>query len=856
MDLEKEAEELAKSNGISKEDAKKAIESYLGDSVEVDYPAFHFQEVSAAPESMSDYKKRSSESDWENKHENRTKSKLKNLGKAIMGAPEKLAEAGSEAYDTSFGVGALFSNKGRERIDQGDVRNPTEWAAHAAMHPLDTGAQIGGKILSSPGYVYDLGEKVVSLIPGIKINPTRAGETIEKGLEQTAKSVGLEPAKSKGQNAMNEIAAAVLGMPFSKTIGSNLNKVGKVVEKAGTAVNAEKLGKHAGRIPKMLGSFFEAGSNIRNPSEVATTIGAVGAPHLMAEEDRKPWSSFAASVVGGKLAGSGFNKLVNKFSDNSKAFRESGLQVVSPKQEMAKLYREYGVPYKPYNASDNVGIHTAAKVLEGSFFGGDVRKAMEQQKEAISQKITPNFNQDISRSDIADKVTPHFKEWVDEMQEEYTQAFRRIGDNIREKTSGVVPLKKTGEYISDLINREYSSHPSDIQKFLVTPVGQEVQKLMKDQLKDILQRKAREEMMKRQSINSPLADVPSNTERKLFDIWEKLESNPAKERVTVNGVEFEIDPVLRDIIKDKELKNLVLNPKVMTNLPVQYVMNTLHDLGESFGGSYISKRDQGRARKLWSSLKEDLESSVGAELRNADPREYKFYRDTFENYSKFNKDEKNLVNSLMNNANDPIGFANQLVSSNRRDGKKSFLASQSLPAEDRQWYLDMTNRLLGSAGQGNNQQFNPSTWNKRFKNMDKVTRGNLYGRELGEYKKMSQIVSDLEKVQKIENTSGSGKYVINVTEGMAAVKAGEHVISNLMDANFSGAAASLIPIAAPYLINKGLTSDKLTKLLLKLDKTNSERDFLNVINGLTNVTTSKALLSALRNIGSLVRMAK
>ncbi len=121
---------------------------------------------------------------------------------------------------------------------------------------------------------------------------------------------------------------------------------------------------------------------------------------------------------------------------------------------------------------------------------------------------------------------------------------------------------------------------------------------------------------------------------------------------------------------------------------------------------------------------------------------------------------------------------------------------------------------------------------------------------------MSKIVSDLEKVQKIENTSGSGKYVINVTEGMGAVKVGEHVISNLMDGNFSGAAASLIPIAAPYLINKGLVSDKLTKLLLKLDKSNSERDFHNVLNNLTNVTTSKALLSALRNIGSLVRMNK
>ena len=355
-----------------------------------------------------------------------------------------------------------------------------DYAIETVKHPLDRAGQIAASALSVLPGVADFATTVGALVPGSGIELTRYGQRVHEDITKFNKNVlGLNPAENRTAEGLNEIPGSVLGMPIIKTAGKGLQKVADLVRNGTNVKGLKTAGKVAEKAIGGTGRFLEGGSNIKNPVDIGATVGATGAPNIIDEEDRSLGSNLILSYLGGKTGANAARKAMHKYLPTSKEYKQSREyeNIISPEQANINRYEELGVPSHTFNAVDFKPVKLLAKKADTSLFGQDVNKALSEQKEAISGRITPLHNQEVSQSDIGKMLKEPFETHTQSIKDEFATKFDRLYDLVEENTSSNVPLKNVSGFLQSKIKR-LSPNPVDIKHFLVSRAGQMFQDLM------------------------------------------------------------------------------------------------------------------------------------------------------------------------------------------------------------------------------------------------------------------------------------------------------------------------------------------------------------------------------------------
>lgn len=730
-----------------------------------------------------------------------------------------------------------------------------DYAVETVKHPLDRAGQIAASALSVLPGVADFATTAAALVPGLGIEPTRYGQRVHEDITKFNKNVlGLNPAESRTAEGLNEIPGSVLGMPILKTAGKGLQKAGDII-RGGTNVKGLKTaGKVAEKAIGGTGRFLEGGSNIKNPVDVAATAGATAAPNIIDEEDRSLGSNLILSYLGGKTGANTARRFMHKYSPKSKEYKQSREyeNIISPEQENINRYEELGVPSHTFNAVDFKPVKLLAKKADTSLFGQDVNKALSEQKEAISGRITPLHNQEVSQSDIGKMLKEPFETHTQSIKDEFATKFDRLYDLVEENTSSNVPLKNVSGFLQSKIKR-LSPNPVDIKHFLVSRAGQMFQDLMRPVVEMELNKHANNA----NKLSKAGAKNVSGKDLELKALQDQISKGLKKETVTVNGVPVDIDPLLASVLANKELKKQLLSPQQIASIDYVFANNSLRRMGDAFEGNHISPYDVADVKELYGSLKKDIMDSVGEELKHSNPRGFNEMMNTLNEYTEFSKGTKHDINSLMKDINNPIKFAQNIGRDLKSGGNKGKLIIEGLDPKQRKEFIDHTNRVLGSPRENPGRDFNPLVWSRNFQDLDAMTKRNLYGDKVQYFDKVSKVVDDIGKVHGFANTSQSGVHVQSSAEIVGLMSVMKSIGSDLIKGNVGNAIGTLLPsLAGTVGINKLLTSEPAKRAYLKLKNAQSKREALDAINGIEKYTTNKALRAVFKNFGALVRMAK
>jgi hypothetical protein len=765
---------------------------------------------------------------------------------------------------------------------KGFLENVGDYATETVKHPLDRAGQLGAEVVSAlPGLV-DVGSAIGSTM----INMGHAGapeehditgrQSIKKGdyegansnlygkvhkfAEDSLKSIGLEPPESKFANKANALVSVIPEMALYGGTGTLLKKGAQNVSKLG------KAGEKVGKVIDKTGDFLKAGSDIRNPVDLGSNIGGTILP--IASGVSSPAASVVLSALGslggGKVARglSNYSAAARKFKNSIKEgdalkdagqtkemFEEGGLHNETPEHlseagKKQKLYEEAGVPVYPVNLTENKGIKILGKQAEHSIFGGDVRDKLDKQLQTVSEKITPLHAEEFNASTHGNEAIAAYEHNTKKLQEQIDKDFKRTKKSVKEHTDQIVPLVKTKEFIKDFFE-DVTARPGHIKLRMDTPAGKFLNLIVAEEVRNNV-----EKIVK----GKQKADFLSPKEKK--DLGEILKKN--QEPISIKGASGNShivdDPLLLEIIRKKiGGESLVDNPLIAPylNMEYPYVKDAMQYLRSLYPtGKGFTTADLGELRNLYGHMWEDVEASVGKQMKMKSPGDYQHFRDTYRDYVDFLTTERKQRNELLRDVEDPVEFTRQLTNSARNsDGRKVGFITDGMNEGQHQRFIETTNRIMGN---NNKKEFNPLTWHNRYKGLDIESKRAIYGDKLPIYDNLSKVVEDMQHVHKLENTSGSSKHGLVSVDAALLYNAFKGLMLGAKTGSISTMGKAVAPILVKITGNRALTNAKVGKWMVMYENAKTKRKMIDAINEIVPHTKSKAIRDMLKNIGRVM----
>lgn len=768
----------------------------------------------------------------------------------------------------------INKEKTKKRDEKGFLSKLYDYGVETLKHPLDRAGQIASEAVSSIPSMADLGHYLYHQSAGESQNipmrgedysiptedalsknakgykPLGWGAASKKLMEDTLKrELDLNKAESPFAENVNSVISVIPQMATFSGAGKLLQKGGKLVEDVAKASDVlGKTGKKGieviGKAPSAVGKFFEAGSNIKSPVDIASNLGAASAPYALPEDENNLAMSTGAGILGaltgGKLAGSAVRNL-----PKNRAWKEAKKDMLkSDAAKIDEMYKEAGVTSYLPNVSDSDAIRLAAKSSEKSFFGSNVQEALENQKRQVSEQITPLHASDFHKSEFGEKLKPAFEQHVKDIKTEFGNRFDKIRADVQSKTSGKVVLKNVDQFLTKLLNN-VSTEPAHIRMWLSTPVGQEFQNFygegLKVKIKDLYN----------QGKNQP-GFFETDMGKNVSKLKKMVEENLPAKTVLINGVPVAIDPAMEKILQNNMMKNTLIEGMQNQKDSIHYLFadDVLRDIGSKTGvfKKQFSNQDVANLEGLYGALRKDIQESVGAELAKKDPRAAMQMQKTLKDYSDFAQNERYDLNALASKLDNPIEFVDMLSRDKRTSGNKASEVLSSLNKVEKEDFRNNFNRMIGSAGEKSNQPFDPLIWNRRYKELDKSVKQKIFQDEVKHYDRVSNVIDDINKVHALANTSGSGTHVIGKAEQASILAAAGKAAKNVLTGSLLEGLKYVTFGAVPKIIDIGLTNQNVKNFYIKLQNAKTMKEALNQLNNITNATTQTSVRTVLKNL--------
>jgi hypothetical protein len=767
---------------------------------------------------------------------------------------QKNSEAEEIAKDLTVGM------NDRENESKGGFQKLAEYGAETLKDPFSRAAQIGSTAVASvPGLadtassigrsMIDIGmpqsyeeHDITGTQPNVTIDenvkPESYYRNTKKYLMDKGRNVGIKPEESTYAKKANNVAAVVPEMVLFRGAGKGLELAASGAEKAAKLAKLSQVAKIPVAATNKAAKFLKSGSDVTKANELLPNVGASLLPAVLDTEN--PGASILASLAGA-YTGRKWADLKNNLSKEGRAVWKGDIPSASDSQRQVDLYKSQNVPINAYNVSKNAGTAVVTKGLQTSTFGGNVKKAMEAQEDAVSKGITPTYNENFDKSTFGEKIIPIYKKNLNDMWEDITKDFNKVEESFEKHTDGIVPLKEVKGHIKKVLSK-ISDHPGHLELFMDTPafvfldkiagpfVQQEVDKILSNQMQSDYLTEAQKETLQKKR-------------------------RAPREQVKIGDQTIgEMDPTLWALIQQKiggDIDNNEILNKAL-NVPYGFLkgalekMNTIIPSNDQISDSYT-----GAVEHLMGTILKDIEGSVGTQLKTKSPADYKHYRQTFDDYTKFAKRDKRQHNEILKLIDDPIAFVKKIVSSGvSSDGTKVRFLTEGMNPEQHVEFQNSMNRILGSAGMENNRKFDPSIWARRYEGLDIQSKQAIYGDEksIEKYNALADIVKDMQRVHTFGNTSHSGTQVMGAVDMAILFKAFVGTIGGAVTGDISTIAAALSPLLAKMGGSRLLTSEKYKNLLVKMENAKTKKQLVDTLKGVKPFTKGQAMNSMLKNI--------
>jgi hypothetical protein len=787
--------------------------------------------------------------------------------------------------ETEETKGKLEEAKYYESDRKGFGENLKDYAVETIKHPLDRAGQIGSDVVAAlPGLV-DAGTAIGSAMINLgdmsspEEHDITGRQSIEKGeyegapsnlygkvhkfAEDSLKRIGIQPPETHFANKANSIVSIIPEMLTTGGAGTLLKKGAKQVSQLG------KAGEKVGRVIDKAGNFLKGGSDIKNPVDLASNFGATALPALL--ETSSPSASVVASLLGSYLGGKGahkasrFNKTARDFKkginedtlakagQTDRMYEEGGVynerpDYISEAGKKQKLYEEAGVPVYPVNLTENKGIKILGKQAEHSLFGGDVKDKLENQLKTVSEKITPLHAEEFNASTHGNEAIAAYEHNTKKLQEQMDQDFQKTKQSVKKHTDQIVPLVKTKEFIKDFFE-DITARPGHIKLRMDTPAGKFLNLLVAEEVRENIKKIVK---------GKQNADFLSAGEK--AELAKILKDNQAPVSVKDSNGRTHVvdDPLLLEIIRKKiGGDSLVDNPLIAPYMNMEYpfvkdamqYLRSLYPTGKGFTTANL-----GELKNLYGHMWQDVEASVGKQMKMKSPEDYKHFRDTYREYVDFLTTERKPRNELLRDVEDPVEFTRQLTNSARNsDGRKVGFITEGMNEGQHQRFIETTNRIMGN---NNKKEFNPLTWHNRFKGLDVESKRAIYGDKIPVYENLSKVVEDMQHVHKLENTSGSSKHGLVSVDAALLYNAFKGLMAGAKIGSIKTMGKAIAPILVKITGNRLLTNETAGKWMVKFENAKTRKQMIDSLNGIAPHTKSKAMRDMLKNIGRVIHTAE
>jgi hypothetical protein len=753
------------------------------------------------------------------------------------------------------------------------TQNIGDYAVETVKHPIDRAGQIAVEAVNTFPSLYDtatmLGSKMVDIgstfTPGGRAatatahqrgekagEPTEVSRKVKKFLSQNLQNyAGLNPAENKFAEGANSVVSTVPEMVLFGGAGTALNKAAKGVKQLGNN-KATQIGS---KVLEGAGNFLKGGSDIKKATDVGSTVGSVALPTALGFENL-PVN--LALGVGGSLLGHNAGRVVSRFNKQSRELKKrmeqdpTNPEYTSEGQKISDRFKEQGMKPLPINITNNKGFQALGKGAETSIFGKNIAEALGTQRKQISEKITPIHDQDFSSSYLGEEAAEAYLKNTQKLKDSFEEDFKTTRKSVKEHTDQKVPLKRTQEFMKNMFE-DLTAHPEHVNMRLNSPAGQFLNKIaakgIRENIKAVLRGKK---------------EAPFLTPDQRVELAEIMkEHNRPHTKVTDkhgNTIES-IDPVLEELIRKKiGGSDLAKNPFFVPYMELEYpflkeAMEELREVTPKAGQFSDSKG--GALKNLTEHLWEDIHNSVGQQMKAKSPADYEFFVKTHKDYYEFIKNERKNRNELLAISDSPVQFINQVVSDGiRRDGKKVSFITDGMSPEAHKSFVDKINKLFGSAGMKNNKEFDPAIWRERFNSLDDQSKAAIYGDKVEEYKKLSAVVEDMEKVHKFKNTSGSSIQGLAAVDASLIYNAAKGLLLGAWNMSPKQIAGGMAPVFAKIAGNRMLTNEGVGKFMLKLQNAKTRREVIDSLNGYGKHTKSVAVKSLIKNLQKVINLGE
>lgn len=751
-----------------------------------------------------------------------TENLMDYVGNTVLHPIDRAAQIATEATTTIPGLVDVASSIGKSMLELGQTESPSE---------LDfTGAQ-----------QFKKGEQ--------KGSETNLSGRLKNAITERLKSIGINPAESKFADTVNIIASTFPEMAAFTGVGKGIGSVAKIVkglEKGkATAIPAKGLEK--------VGKFLTEGSDVRKATDVGGNLGGVVLPTVSDVSD--PAANVGLSGIGAFLGNKAGLK-ASRFNKQSRDFKKlMDSDPYNPKykseaQKMKERFEEQGLTAHPVNISENKGIKVIGKTAEKSMFGKNIADALGEQRRIISEKITPIHADNFSSSHLGKEASEAYEKNLEAIKDAHTEDFNKVGASVKKYTDQIVPLNKTKEFIDDMF-KDLTKHPEDIGLIMNSPAGRFLNLIAAKQVRESVE-----------SILSGKAEAKFLTPEQKADLEKVYKRNQKlPEKITDKfGNPIEInDPLLMELIRkkiggDDVLNNQLISPYMELEYP--FLKRAMEELRENTPGKGFSDSKWAKLKDLTSHLWEDIDSSVGAQMKAKSLKDYNHMRKTHADYADFIKNDRKEHNSLVADLENPVEFAKKLVSSARNSsGKKIGFVTEGMTPEARNSFISKINRMFGSGNMANNRQFDPATWQKRYNDLDIESKKEIYGDRLPEFEAISDVVKDLEKVHENRNTSGSFTQANTAIDTSLIYHAGKGLVSGVYYMDPVTIAKAVSPLFLKIAGNKLLTNDTVGKWMIKIQNAKTKNELIDALNGYKAGTKWGAVKTLIKNLQKVIRLS-
>jgi hypothetical protein len=753
------------------------------------------------------------------------------------------------------------------------TQNIGDYVVETVKHPIDRAGQIAVEAVNTFPSLYDtatmLGSQIVDIgstdTPGGRAatatahqrgekagEPTEVSRKVKKFLSQNLKNyAGLNPAENKFAEGANSVVSTVPEMLLFGGAGTALNKAAKGVKQLGN----NKAAEIGSKVLEGAGNFLKGGSDIKKATDVGSTVGSVALPTALGIDSLPV--NLALGYVGSR-AGHNIGKNVARFNKQSRNLKEvmandpTNPEYTSEGQKITDRFAEQGMTALPLNITDNKGFRALGKGAETSIFGKNIAEALEGQRKQISEKITPIHDKDFSSSFLGEEAADAYKKNTQKLIDSFAEDFEKTKKSVRTHTDQIVPLKRTQEFMKNMFE-DLTAHPEHVGMKLNSPAGKFLNKIaakgIRENIKAILRGKK---------------EAPFLTQEQKVELAEIMkEHNRPQTKVTdKSGKVIEnIDPVLEELIRKKiGGSDLSTNPFFEPYMELEYpfLKDAMQELRESTPkAGQFSDAKGGALKNLTEHLWEDIDNSVGQQMKAKSPAEYEFFRNTHQEYADFATKERKDRNALLANTDSPVQFINQIVNDGvRRDGKKVSFITDGMTPEAHKSFVDKINKMFGSAGMKNNKEFDPAIWRERFNSLDDQSKVAIYGDKVDEFKKLSAVVQDMEKVHQFKNTSGTSIQGLAAVDASLLYNAAKGLLLGAWTMSPKQIAGGIAPVFAKIAGNRMLTNEGVGKFMLKLQNAKTRREVIDSLNGYGKHTKSVAVKSLIKNLQKVINLGE